>query len=147
MRCVYCGHIDSKVLDSRVLDDGSVTKRRRECLKCVRRFTTKEIVDNAPILVVKNDKTREIFDGNKIKKGVMSAIQKRPVSIEQIDKLVDNVYKKVSNTTEREVKTLTIGEYVMDELKELDAVAYVRFASVYRKFTDATTFVNFIKGK
>ncbi|MCL2848186.1 MAG: transcriptional regulator NrdR [Firmicutes bacterium] len=147
MRCVYCEHIESKVLDSRSLEDGGVIRRRRECLKCARRFTTKEIIENAPIFVVKSDKTRELFDVNKIKSGVMRACQKRPISLEQIDTLAENVARKIISQMDKEIKTSAIGEFVMDELKAIDDVAYVRFASVYRKFTDATTFVKFIKGK
>jgi len=145
MRCVYCEHIESKVLDSRSLEDGSVIRRRRECLKCARRFTTKEIVESTPILVVKSDRTRELFDINKIKSGIMRACQKRPIALEQIDALVESIARKIFSSMDKEVKTSSIGEYVMDELKKLDDVAYVRFASVYRKFTDATTFVQFIK--
>ena len=145
MRCIYCEHIESKVLDSRSLDDGDIIKRRRECLACSRRFTTKEIVETSPMLVVKSDKTRELFDSNKIRTGVVLACQKRRIAVVQIDAVVESVSKKALNGLDREISSKKIGEFVMEELKKLDEVAYVRFASVYRNFTDATTFLEFVK--
>lgn len=147
MRCAYCNYPDSKVLDSRSVEDMPSIRRRRECLKCSRRFTTFETIETTPTLVIKSDKTRELFDINKIKKGVISSCQKRPIAIEQIDNLANNIYKKISVSLEQEIKSSYIGELVMDELKKLDDVAYVRFASVYRKFTDVSTFVNFIQDR
>jgi len=147
MKCAFCEHIESKVLDSRSGDDGYVIRRRRECLKCLRRFTTYETIETTPLLVVKSDRVREQFDKSKIRNGIIRACEKRPISIEQIDRAVENVSKKVHSALDQEVKTSDIGEYVMDELKLLDDVAYVRFASVYRKFTDVTTFVEFIQDR
>ena len=144
MKCIYCKHLESKVLDSRSAEDNTAIRRRRECLKCARRFTTYEIVETTPILVVKSDLTREQFDKNKIKAGLIRACEKRPVSLEKIEAVVDTVSKKVQEDMSQEIKTSDIGEHVMEELKKLDDVAYVRFASVYRKFTDVTTFVQFI---
>ena len=122
-------------------------RRRRECFKCSRRFTTYETVETTPILVVKSDNTREKFDRTKIKNGVIRACEKRSVSIEQIDNLVDIVSKKVNLSLDQEIRTSCIGEFVMQELKKLDDIAYVRFASVYHKFTDVTNFVQFIQDK
>jgi len=147
MKCTYCEHLESKVLDSRSGDDGSVIRRRRECLKCLRRFTTYETVETTPILVVKTDRTREHFDRNKIRGGIIRACEKRPISVEQIDTITDSIAKKVHLLLEQEIKTSDIGEMVMDELKKIDDVAYIRFASVYRQFTDVTTFVDFVQDR
>ncbi len=147
MKCAFCGHPDSKVLDSRLASDGAAIRRRRECLQCGKRFTTYETVETTPLLVVKSDGTRELFDVNKVKSGVIKACEKRPVSSEQIEKLALTVARKVQGSTDQEVRTSDIGEYVMEELKKLDDVSYVRFASVYRQFTDVTTFINFIQEK
>ena len=144
---MYCGNPESKVLDSRSAEEGTAIRRRRECLACGKRFTTYETVETTPVLVVKNDGTRELFDINKIKNGVIKACWKRPVSAEQIDALASAVARKIQNSMEQEVKSTDIGEFIMAELKKLDDVAYVRFASVYRKFTDVTTFINFIQEK
>ena len=145
MKCVYCKHIDSKVLDSRYEKEANVIKRRRECLACTKRFTTKELIETSPVLVIKSNGSRELFDINKIKNGVIKSCQKRTVALEQIDTLAGNVARKIYNKLEPEVPSSIIGEFVMEELKSVDDVAYVRFASVYRKFTDVTTFVNFIE--
>lgn len=144
MKCIYCGFEESKVLDSRSADDGNSIRRRRECLKCSKRFTTYEVVEFSPILVIKNDGTREPFDSAKIKNGLLKACEKRPVAIGDIDKLIIGIEKQISNSLEQEVPSAKIGELVMKGLKELDQVAYIRFASVYRQFRDVTTFVNFI---
>ncbi len=141
MRCPYCGYHDSKVIDSRPTDEGEAIRRRRECMKCEERFTTYEKVESLPIMVIKKDKTRELFDRDKLIRGITRACEKRPVSTEQIDEMADKIETSLQNALEREVTTTAIGERVMELLKEVDEVAYVRFASVYRQFTDATTFI------
>ena len=141
MRCQYCGHLDSKVIDSRPTEEGSSIRRRRECLQCGRRFTTYEKIETAPVMIIKKDMSREAFDPDKIKKGLLAACQKRPVSIRDIDAIIEKVEKLVYSTGEQEFSSRRIGEAVMDELKLLDEVAYVRFASVYRQFTDVSSFM------
>ena len=141
MRCPYCGFRDSKVIDSRPTDEGEAIRRRRECMKCEERFTTYEKVESLPIMVIKKDKTRELFDRDKLIRGITRACEKRPVSTEQIDEMAEKIESSLQNSLEREVTTNDIGEKVMGLLKEIDEVAYVRFASVYRQFTDATTFI------
>ncbi len=141
MRCPYCGHRDSRVIDSRPTDEGEAIRRRRECMKCEERFTTYEKVETLPIMVIKKDLTRELFDREKLIRGITRSCEKRPVTTEQIDSIADQIESAVQNSLEREVTTNEIGEKVMDCLKEIDEVAYVRFASVYRQFTDATTFI------
>lgn len=141
MRCPYCGYRDSKVIDSRPTDEGEAIRRRRECMKCEERFTTYEKVETLPIMVIKKDKTRELFDRDKLIRGITRSCEKRPVTTEQIDAIADKIESSMQNSLEREVTTNNIGEKVMDALKEIDEVAYVRFASVYRQFTDATTFI------
>ena len=145
MKCLVCGCTESKVIDSRASADGTSIRRRRECLKCGRRFTTYEAIEHAPVLVVKTDGTREAFDPAKIKGGIIKACEKRPVAIDAIDRLVGDVEKQIYNSLEPEVPSKKIGELVMAGLKELDQVAYIRFASVYRQFRDVTTFIEFIK--
>lgn len=145
MKCPACAHTDSKVLDSRSLVESNSIKRRRECLSCGKRFTTFETVETSPILVVKNDGRRQMFDADKIRRGLIRACEKRPVSISQIDQIVADVEKQLQNSLEQEVPSSNIGKIVMDKLKEVDDVAYVRFASVYRKFADVTHFMEFIK--
>jgi len=144
MKCIYCGDSDSKVIDSRDVDQTNAIRRRRECLGCGRRFTTYETIETTPIMVVKNNGERELFDITKVKRGIVRACEKRPVTMQQIDALVADVEKKVYNSLEEEISTKVIGEYVMDGLKELDEVSYVRFASVYKQFKDISTFFNFI---
>ncbi len=144
MKCMYCGYTESKVVDSRSADDGNSIRRRRECLKCGKRFTTYETIENTPVLVIKNDGTRQPFDTAKIRNGIIKSCEKRPVAMHDIDKLVADIEKKVYNTLEQEIPSSRIGEYAMDGLKELDQVAYIRFASVYRQFRDVTTFIEFI---
>lgn len=144
MKCMYCGYTESKVIDSRSTDDGNSIRRRRECLNCGRRFTTYETIETTPVLVVKNDGTRQPFDPSKIRNGIIKSCEKRPVAIHDIDKLVADIEKKIYNMLEQEIPSSKIGEYVMDGLKELDQVAYIRFASVYRQFRDVTTFIEFI---
>ncbi|MBQ9710323.1 MAG: transcriptional repressor NrdR [Clostridia bacterium] len=141
MKCMYCGCTDSKVIDSRATDDGSSIRRRRECTECGRRFTTYETVETTPILVIKASGTREMFDENKLKGGIIKSCEKRPVPMYKIDKLVDDIKKQIYNSLDQEVTTKQIGEMVMVGLKEIDEVAYVRFASVYRSFKDVSTFM------
>lgn len=142
MKCMYCGCLDSKVIDSRASDDGTNIRRRRECVKCGRRFTTYETVENTPVFVVKNGGARQTFDPEKIKRGVIRACEKRPVSSAEIDKLVDDIQKKISNSLVQEISSREIGEMVCEELKKIDEVSYIRFASVYRSFTDTTSFMH-----
>lgn len=140
MKCIFCGNEESKVLDSRSSDESNSIRRRRECLHCGRRFTTYETVETTPILVVKNDGSRQPFDRSKIINGMIKACEKRPVSINQIEKIAFEIEKSLQNKLQQEVKSAEVGEMVMTALKELDQVAYVRFASVYRQFTDLTSF-------
>jgi len=141
MKCPYCGYEESKVIDSRPADEGERIRRRRECLKCGKRFTTHEVIETVPIVVVKRDKSREVFDRDKLTAGILRACEKRPVSIEQISKIVDNIEAKLQSSLDREVTSMNIGELTMEELKNVDEVAYVRFASVYRQFKDINTFM------
>ncbi|MBO5712708.1 MAG: transcriptional repressor NrdR [Clostridia bacterium] len=141
MKCMYCGCVDSKVIDSRSTDENTMIRRRRECTKCGRRFTTYETVETTPVLVIKNGGNREAFDPGKIKSGIIKACEKRPVPMYKIDKLVEDVQKQVYNTLDQEVTSKEIGEMVMNGLKNIDEVAYVRFASVYRSFKDISTFM------
>ncbi len=141
MRCLYCNCTESKVIDSRSADDERTIRRRRECMGCGRRFTTYETIEVAPILVVKNDGTRQAFDMGKIKRGVIKACEKRPVPIEKIDELAEDIAKRIYNSMEQEISSKKIGEMVMEGLKQLDEVAYVRYASVYRSFKDISSFM------
>ena len=141
MKCPYCGYEESKVIDSRPADEGERIRRRRECLRCSKRFTTHEVIETVPIIVVKRDKSREVFDRNKLTAGLLRACEKRPVSIETIEKMVDNIEAQLQSSLDREVTSMAIGELTMDQLKNVDEVAYVRFASVYRQFKDINTFM------
>lgn len=141
MRCIYCNCTENKVIDSRSADDDRTIRRRRECLGCGKRFTTYETIEMSPILVVKSDGNRQAFDVGKIKRGIIKACEKRPVPIEKIDALAEEVSKKVYNSMEQEVSSKEIGEMVMEGLKQLDEVAYVRYASVYRSFKDIHSFM------
>ena len=145
MKCPFCGHPESKVIDSRPAEEGSSIRRRRECLGCQKRFTTYEKVETIPLVVIKKDDSREQYDRSKIEAGVLRACHKRPGSINQINQLVDEVETELFNREEKEIPTSLIGEVVMDKLKDLEAVAYVRFASVYREFKDVNTFMNELK--
>ena len=145
MKCPFCGFEESKVIDSRPTDEGEKIRRRRECIKCAKRFTTYEIIENVPIVVVKKDKNREVFDRSKLIKGMLTACEKRPVSVEVIEKAIDEIEAELQNSLDREVTSVKIGEYVMDKLKDIDEVAYVRFASVYRQFKDINTFMSELK--
>ena len=142
MKCPFCGYEESKVIDSRPTDEGEKIRRRRECISCGKRFTTYEIIESVPIIVVKKDKSRQAFDRVMLFNGMLRACEKRPVSIEQIDKVVSDIEADLQNSLDREVTSVRIGELVMDKLKELDEVAYVRFASVYRQFKDINTFMD-----
>lgn len=144
MKCLYCGSEDSRVIDSRSTEESNSIRRRRECNNCGKRFTTYEFIENTPVLVVKKNGERQTFDSAKIKLGIIKACEKRPVSAMQIEKIVSDIEKQVQNSLEQEVTTTAIGEMVMEKLKQLDDVAYVRFASVYKQFTDISTFSNFI---
>lgn len=142
MKCMYCGCLESKVIDSRSTEEGTMIRRRRECTECGKRFTTYETIETTPVLVVKTGGNRQAFDANKIKNGIIKACEKRPVPMYKIDKLVDDIQKQVYNSLEQEVSSKKIGELVMDGLKDIDEVAYVRFASVYRSFKDISAFLN-----
>ena len=145
MKCNKCGCLQSKVIDSRVSGDGTSIRRRRECLNCGKRFTTYEVVEHTPLLVIKNDGTREPFDVNKIKNGIIKSCEKRPVAMKDIDALAAEIEKKAYNSLDQEIPSSVIGEMVMEGLKNLDQVAYIRFASVYRQFRYVTTFMQFIE--
>ena len=142
MNCPYCNFSDSKVVDSRPTDEGHSIRRRRECGSCKRRFTTYEKIEETPLIVVKKDGTRELYDKKKLLNGIIRACEKRPVSIEQMEKLIEKVELKLHNTMEKEVHSTKIGELVIYLIKDLDEVAYVRFASVYRQFKDINSFVD-----
>ena len=141
MKCPYCDFPDSKVVDSRPTEDGKAIRRRRECINCGKRFTTYEKVEEVLFMVVKRDGSRESFDRNKILGGIIKACEKRPVTREQMDEVVNNIERGLNNMMEKEISSSFIGEVVMDHLKDLDEVAYVRFASVYRQFKDVNTFI------
>ena len=138
--CMFCGCEDSKVIDSRHTEDGKSIRRRRECTGCGRRFTTFETIETVPFLVIKRDGTRQSYDKSKVKNGIIRACEKRPVSMAQIDVIVNNIEKSLYNSLEQEISSQKIGDLVMNELKELDEVAYIRFAAVYRQFKDSATF-------
>ncbi len=140
MKCPFCGYTESKVIDSRPTDEFARIRRRRECLGCTKRFTTYEVVESLPIIVVKKDKSRESFDREKLLGGMMRACEKRPVSIQTLEKAVDDIEIQLQNSLDREVDSIAIGEYAMKALKDIDEVAYVRFASVYRQFKDIQSF-------
>ena len=142
MKCPYCGYQESKVVDSRHSDDGLSIRRRRECLACEKRFTTYETVESLPMVVIKRDNRRQAFDRNKILNGMLRACEKRPVSMADLETAVDEIEQNVQNSLDREVSTQRIGELVMEKLKPLDEVAYVRFASVYRQFKDINSFMS-----
>ncbi len=141
MKCMFCGCEDSKVIDSRSADEGRTIRRRRECVKCGKRYTTYETIEDTPVLVVKSSGLRQAFDARKIKNGIIKSCEKRPVSLEAIDEMVSAVVKKVYNSMEQEISSKQIGEMVMAELKKYDEVAYVRYASVYRSFKDVESFM------
>lgn len=142
MKCPYCSFDEDKVIDSRPTDEGATIRRRRECLSCHKRYTTYEKVENMPIMVIKKDGSRQAYDREKVRKGILRACEKRSVSINQIERILDTIEGQINNSLEREVTSEFIGELVMEKLRELDEVAYVRFASVYRQFKDINTFMN-----
>ncbi|MBO4474659.1 MAG: transcriptional repressor NrdR [Clostridiales bacterium] len=141
MKCPFCGHLEDKVIDSRPAEDGSSIRRRRECLSCTSRFTTYEKVEVLPLLVIKKDGTRQAYNQEKLLGGLMKACEKRPVSSDQLTAIVTYVENQIQNTAKREISTNEIGEMVMQQLKGIDEVAYVRFASVYRQFKDVNSFM------
>lgn len=145
MKCMYCGSLDSKVIDSRLSEDGTSIRRRRECTSCGKRFTTYETVEQTPIMVIKKSGNRQLFDPNKIRMGLLKACEKRPVPMVEIERMVSDIEKRVHNSLEQEITSNQIGEYVMDALKEVDEVAYVRFASVHRQFKDINTLLSEIE--
>jgi len=142
MKCPFCGDQDSKVVDSRHSEDGLSIRRRRECLKCQRRFTTYEVVESLPIIVIKRDGSRQSFDRNKIMNSMVRAFDKRQVDMADLDRITTEIEQSIQNTLDREVSTDKIGEMVMERIKPLDEVAYIRFASVYRRFQDVSSFVH-----
>ena len=144
MQCPYCNYKESKVVDSRHTDSNSI-RRRRECESCKKRFTTYEIIETTPIMVVKKDNSREVFDREKIKRGIIKSCEKRPVSIEQIESIISYIENEINKDYKSEINTDKIGEMVMDKLKDIDEVSYVRFASVYRQFKDINTLVSELK--
>ena len=141
MRCPYCAHLESKVVDSRPAEDGTSIRRRRECLACHKRFTTYETMESMPLVVLKKDGSRQSFDRSKVLSGIIRACEKRPVPLEVQEKIVNEIEQSLQNEMEREVPSTRIGELVMDKLKDVDEVAYVRFASVYRQFKDIDSFM------
>lgn len=142
MKCPFCGYTESKVVDSRPADDGGTVRRRRECLGCEKRFTTYETIERVPLIIIKKDKTRQPYDRNKVLNGIMRACEKRPVSIKEMERVADEIETEIYNSLEKELTSERIGELVMEKLKDLDEVAYVRFASVYRQFKDLNTFLD-----
>lgn len=145
MKCPFCGKADTRVIDSRPADDNSSIRRRRQCDQCKKRFTTYEKVETIPLVVVKKDMTRELYDRSKIEKGVYKSCHKLPVPVEKIDGMIDSIEASLFNLETKEIQSNIIGEMVMDKLKDLDPVAYVRFASIYREFKDVNTFMDEIK--
>ena len=141
MKCPSCGYSESRVIDSRPTDEGERIRRRRECLKCAKRFTTYEVIENVPIVVIKKDKSRETFDRTKLLNGLLRACEKRPVSVDTLERIVDEIEALLQNSLDREVSSQRIGTYAMEKLKSVDEVAYVRFASVYRQFKDINSFM------
>ena len=141
MKCPYCGHPESKVIDSRPADENASIRRRRECLACGKRFTTYETVESLPIVVIKKDGSRQSFDRQKVLRGMIRACEKRPVSLAELERIADEIEQELQNSMEREIRTADIGEKVMERLRSVDQVAYVRFASVYRQFKDIDTFM------
>lgn len=142
MRCPYCSYSESKVIDSRPAEEGTTIRRRRECLSCGKRFTTYEIMERLPLLVIKRDGSRQSFDRMKVIGGMVKACEKRPVPVDEIERVADEIEQELQSSLEREVSSAQIGEMIMDRLKDLDQVAYVRFASVYRQFKDINTFLD-----
>ncbi|MCR5321636.1 MAG: transcriptional regulator NrdR [Lachnospiraceae bacterium] len=145
MKCPFCGHDDTRVIDSRPAEDNNSIRRRRVCDECGKRFTTYEKIETIPLMVMKKDNIRETYDRSKIEAGIVRACHKRPISAEQISRLVDSIETEIFSREDKEISSRVIGEFVMEKLKDLDAVAYVRFASVYREFKDVDTFMDELK--
>lgn len=145
LRCPFCGFFDTKVLDSRGAEDGNYIRRRRECGECLKRFTTYEKIEDVPMVVIKKDGSRQVFDSNKILNGLIKSCEKRPVPLKELEKLAIEIERELKNNMEREISSTLVGELVMDKLKSVDEVAYVRFASVYREFKDISTFIEEIE--
>ncbi|ADU28174.1 transcriptional regulator NrdR [Ethanoligenens harbinense] len=141
MKCPYCGYLESKVVDSRPIDEGGRIRRRRECMRCQKRFTTYEMVESLPLVVIKKDNSRQAFDRHKLLGGMLRACEKRPVPLGVLEKATDEIENTLQSSLEREVTSKRVGELAMEKLKEIDEVAYVRFASVYRQFRDINTFL------
>ncbi len=141
MKCPFCGNVDSKVVDSRPTEDGERIRRRRECISCQKRFTTFEVIETTPIMVIKRDNSRQVFNRDKLLNGMIKSCEKRPVSRQDLESSVDKIEYKLVNSLKHEISSMDLGELVMEELKKLDEVAYVRFASVYRQFSDVNTFL------
>ena len=146
MKCPYCSFAESKVIDSRPTEENNSIRRRRECLKCGKRFTTYEKLESIALVVIKKDESRQPFNRNKVLKGIITACEKRPISLLQMEKVADDIESELAQSMEREIKSTVIGEMVMDKLRLLDEVAYVRFASVYKQFDDLSTFMDELKG-
>lgn len=142
MKCPFCAHLESKVVDSRPADEGASIRRRRECLSCHKRFTTYETMESIPLVVIKKDGSRQTFDRSKVLNGIIRACEKRPVSFDDMERMVDEIEQTLQNEMDREIPSTRIGELVMERLKNIDEVAYVRFASVYRQFKDISTFMS-----
>ncbi|TJX68695.1 transcriptional repressor NrdR [Soehngenia saccharolytica] len=145
MKCPFCDYPESKVVDSRPTDEGQAIRRRRECIRCGKRFTTYEKIEEVPVMIVKKDGNRQVYDRNKIMNGIIKACEKRPVPMNVIEKMVDDIEKAIFNSLEKEITSKEIGEMVMTKLKDVDEVAYVRFASVYRQFKDVNSFLDELK--
>lgn len=145
MKCPYCLYPESKVIDSRPADDGQRIRRRRECIKCTKRFTTYEAIEGQPIIIIKRDKSRQVFDRTKLLSGMLRACEKRPVSLETLENAIDEIESQLQNSLEKEVSSVCVGEMALDKLKEIDEIAYVRFASVYRDFKDIDSFMAELK--
>ena len=145
MKCPYCLYSESKVVDSRPADDGQRIRRRRECMQCAKRFTTYEIIETQPVIIIKRDKSRQVFDRNKLLSGMLRACEKRPVSLDALENAIDEIESQLQNSLEREVTSVEIGEMALSKLKDIDEIAYVRFASVYRDFKDIQSFMDELK--
>lgn len=142
MKCPYCLYPESKVIDSRPADDGQRIRRRRECMSCKKRFTTYEAIESQPVIIIKRDKSRQVFDRNKLLSGMLRACEKRPVSLETLENAIDEIESQLQNSLEREVTSVTVGEMALEKLRAIDEIAYVRFASVYRDFKDIHSFLD-----
>ncbi|MBO5396104.1 MAG: transcriptional regulator NrdR [Clostridia bacterium] len=145
MKCPYCLYPESKVIDSRPADDGQRIRRRRECIKCTKRFTTYEAIEGQPVIIIKRDKSRQVFDRTKLLSGMLRACEKRPVSLETLENAIDEIESQLQNSLEKEVPSVTVGEMALEKLKTIDEIAYVRFASVYRDFKDIESFMAELK--